>query len=157
MQKIKVNFEVDDRIKLPFGTKRLIKRSVAAALKSEDFLENAEINVSFVNAYDIKELNSDYRNVDKVTDVLSFPLGDKGIYDINPENNCFMLGDVVICYERALEQAAEFGHSQKREISFLTVHSVLHLLGYDHVNNEQEEQQMIEKQKQIMSVLGIGR
>lgn len=157
MQKIKVNFEIDDGIKLPFGTKRLIKRSVAAALKSEDFLENAEINVSFVDAYDIKELNSDYRNVDKVTDVLSFPLGDKGIYDINPENNCFMLGDVVICYERALEQAAEFGHSQKREISFLTVHSVLHLLGYDHVNNEQEEQQMIEKQKQIMSVLGIGR
>lgn len=157
MQKIKVNFEIDDGIKLPFGTKRLIKRSVAATLKSEDFLENAEINVSFVDAYDIKELNSDYRNVDKVTDVLSFPLGDKGIYDINPENNCFMLGDVVICYERALEQAAEFGHSQKREISFLTVHSVLHLLGYDHVNNEQEEQQMIEKQKQIMSVLGIGR
>ena len=157
MQKIKVNFEIGDGIKLPFGTKKLIKRSVAAALKSEDFLESAEVNVSVVDAKTIREMNGEHRRVDKVTDVLSFPLSDNGIYDLNPESNCFMLGDIVICFERALEQAKEFGHSDKREISFLTVHSILHLLGYDHVNGEQEEQQMIEKQKQIMSVLGIGR
>ena len=157
MQKIKVNFEVANGIKLPFGTKKLIKRSCAASLKSEDFLENAEINISVVDANTIKEINNQHRNIDKVTDVLSFPLSDNGVFDLNPENNCYLLGDVVICFERAVEQAIEFGHSQKREISFLTVHSMLHLLGYDHVNGQQEEKQMIEKQKQIMAALGIER
>ena len=155
MQKIKVNFDIANEIKLPFGTKRLIKRSCAAALKSEEFLENAEINVSIVSESEIQSLNSEHRNIDNVTDVLSFPLGENGIYDLNPENNCFMLGDVVICFERAVQQAADFGHSLKREISFLTVHSLLHLLGYDHVNSEEEEKEMITKQKQIMSALGI--
>lgn len=157
MQKIKVNIDVNINNKIPFGTKRLIKRSCAAALKSEDFLENAEINVSIVSENEIRSLNGEHRNIDKVTDVLSFPLGENGIYDINPENNCFMLGDVVICFERAAQQAVEFSHSLKREISFLTVHSILHLLGYDHVNSEQEEREMIKKQKQIMSALGIER
>ena len=157
MQKIKVNFENADGIKIPFGTKQLIKRSCAAVLKSEDFLENAEVNVSIVSADEIKELNGEYRDIDKVTDVLSFPLGENGVYDLNPENNCFMLGDVVICFERAVQQASDFGHSVTREISFLTVHSMLHLLGYDHVNSQDEEKEMFSKQKQIMSALGIER
>lgn len=157
MQKIKVNFEVADGIKIPLGTKRLIKRSCAAVLKSEDFLENAEVNVSIVSADEIKEINGEYRDIDKVTDVLSFPLGENGVYDLNPENNCFMLGDVVICFERAVQQASDFGHSVTREISFLTVHSMLHLLGYDHVNSQYEEKEMFSKQKQIMSALGIER
>lgn len=157
MQKIKVNFEIADGIKIPLGTKRLIKRSCAAVLKSEDFLENAEVNVSIVSADEIKELNGEYRDIDKVTDVLSFPLGENGVYDLNPENNCFMLGDVVICFERAVQQASDFGHSVTREISFLTVHSMLHLLGYDHVNSQDEEKEMFSKQKQIMSALGIER
>ncbi|MBP3692370.1 MAG: rRNA maturation RNase YbeY [Clostridia bacterium] len=157
MQKIKVNFEIADGIKIPLGTKRLIKRSCAAVLKSEDFLENAEVNVSIVSADEIKELNGKYRDIDKVTDVLSFPLGSNGVYDLNPENNCFMLGDVVICFERAVQQASDFGHSVTREISFLTVHSMLHLLGYDHVDSQDEEKEMFSKQKQIMSALGIER
>lgn len=157
MQRIKVNIDVAPEIKIPFGTKRLIKRSCAATLKSEDFLENAELNVSIVGESQIQSLNCEHRNIDKVTDVLSFPLGENGIYDLNPENNCFMLGDVVICFERAVQQAVEFGHSLQRELSFLTVHSILHLLGYDHVNSEQEEQEMINKQKQIMTALGIER
>lgn len=157
MQKIKVNFEIADGIKIPLGTKRLIKRSCAAVLKSEDFLENAEVNVSIVSADEIKELNGEYRDIDKVTDVLSFPLGENGVYDLNPENNCFMLGDMVICFERAVQQASDFGHSVTREISFLTVHSMLHLLGYDHVNSQDEEKEMFSKQKQIMSALGIER
>jgi len=116
--------------------------------------ERTEISVTFVEAEEIRELNRDYRDNDKVTDVLSFPQFD----DLNdiPDFGEICLGDVVICRDRAAEQAEEFGHSFEREIIYLFTHSILHLLGYDHMV-EEEKQEMRAREEEVMSHLGIGR
>ena len=116
--------------------------------------ERTEISVTFVSAEEIRQLNRDYRDNDKVTDVLSFPQFD----DLNdiPDFGEICLGDVVICKERAEEQAEEFGHSFEREIIYLFTHSILHLLGYDHME-EEEKQEMRAREEEIMAHLGIGR
>ncbi len=116
--------------------------------------ERTEISVTFVEAEEIRELNRDYRDNDKVTDVLSFPQFD----DLNdiPDFGEICLGDVVICKERAQEQAEEFGHSFEREIIYLFTHSILHLLGYDHME-EEEKQEMRGREEEVMTHLGIGR
>lgn len=116
--------------------------------------ERTEISVTFVEAEEIRELNRDYRDNDKVTDVLSFPQFD----DLNdiPDFGEICLGDVVICKERAEEQAEEFGHSFEREIIYLFTHSILHLLGYDHME-EDEKQEMRAREEEVMDHLGIGR
>ena len=115
---------------------------------------NCEISVTFVEAPEIKALNSQYRGVDSVTDVLSFPQFD----DLNDlTNECEVcLGDVVICKDRAKEQAEEFGHSFEREIIYLFTHSILHLLGYDHMEDE-EKKEMRAREEEVMSFLGIER
>ena len=105
----------------------------------------------------IKEINNEFRNINKSTDVLSFPLGENGVYDINYSNGAKQLGDIVISVEKAVSQAEEYGHSLTREIAFLTVHSVLHLLGYDHVTSEQDEKEMFKKQEEVLSILDIKR
>ena len=92
----------------------------------------AEISVTFVDNNRIHELNLQYRDKDSATDVLSFPLGENGVYDIDEDNGCKILGDIVISMERAMEQAELYGHTLQREVAYLTVHSMLHLLGYDH-------------------------
>lgn len=89
--------------------------------------------------------------------MLSFPLGENGVYDTNYDTGAKMLGDVVISVSHAIAQAEEYGHSIQREIGFLTVHSMLHLLGYDHVNNEQEEKEMFSRQKEILDMLELKR
>ena len=116
--------------------------------------ERTEISVTFVEAEEIRELNRDYRDNDKVTDVLSFPQFD----DLNdiPDFGEICLGDVVICKDRAEEQAEEFGHSFEREIIYLFTHSILHLLGYDHME-EEEKQEMRAREEEVMTHLGIGR
>lgn len=116
--------------------------------------ERTEISVTFVEAEEIRELNRDYRGNDKVTDVLSFPQFD----DLNdiPDFGEICLGDVVICKERATEQAEEFGHSFEREIIYLFTHSILHLLGYDHME-EEEKKEMRGREEEVMAHLGIGR
>ena len=101
---------------LPDHIKRYIRLCSNNTLKYENFDGNAEISVTFVDEQTIKELNCNFRNKDSITDVLSFPLGENGIYDINPENNCKLLGDVVICLKRAYEQADAYNHSIRREI-----------------------------------------
>ena len=98
-----------------------------------------------------------YRKKDRVTDVLSFPLGQNGHYDTNKETGCALLGDVVISLETAMKQARMYGHSLEREIGFLTVHSMLHLLGYDHETSPLEERQMREKEEEVLGALGISR
>lgn len=158
MAKIKVNISASGcKDKLNADAKALIKQSCEAVLTVEEIFEKCEVNVTVVDEQRIKELNRDYRNVDKVTDVLSFPLCDDGEFDTNPENGNLLLGDVVICITKAKEQAAEYNHSVEREISFLTVHSMLHLLGYDHVGDEIEAECMRSKEKQVMEYLGIKR
>ena len=116
--------------------------------------ERAEISVTFVEGEEIRELNREYRDTDRVTDVLSFPQFD----DLNdiPEVGEICLGDVVICKDRAEEQAEEFGHSFEREIIYLFTHSILHLLGFDHME-EDEKKEMREREEEVMTYLGIGR
>ena len=117
-------------------------------------VDRSEISVTFVDIEEIHQLNLDYRGVDRPTDVLSFPQFD----DLNdlPEDGEIALGDVVICKQKAEEQAEEFGHSFEREIMYLFVHSVLHLLGYDHMD-EDEKKIMRRREEEVMTELGITR
>ncbi len=154
---VKVNISVKQKhIKLPAGTKLLIRKSCTATLEFEGFKSPAEIDVSLVSDEAIKEMNAQFRNIDSETDVLSFPLGENGNFDTNPETGALMLGDVVISVDRAMAQAELYGHGIEREIAFLTVHSVLHLLGYDHVNGGLEKTIMREKEEEILEALGLA-
>ncbi len=135
----------------------LIKKSVSAALRYMEFEYDALVSVTFTDNEGIRELNREHRAKDSATDVLSFPM-----YDFKNGDEPFggedaELGDIVLSLERAYEQAEEFGHSFRREVSFLTVHSVLHLLGYDHETGEEDEREMFRLQDEIMNKLGIKR
>ena len=142
------------KIKVPTGMRMLIRRCCHAVLQLEEFSESAEISVTFTDNEGIRELNRQYRNIDSATDVLSFPMGENGEYDTNLETGAKILGDVVISLEKAKEQSEAFGHSLQREVGYLTAHSVLHLLGYDHVE-KLEKVRMREKEELIMERLGL--
>jgi len=131
--------------------KSIIENVITETLVYENYTQNVEISLSFVTNDEIKMLNNQYRDKDKITDVLSFPLGDE-----NPETKEIMLGDIVISLDKAREQANEYGHEFKREIGFLTVHSMLHLLEYDHENKEDEEE-MFKRQEDILVRVGLDR
>ena len=120
--------------------------------------EGAEVSVSFVTPEEIQSLNREYRGVDSVTDVLSFPQFDSvdDLIDPQEETGVAELGDVVICMERALSQAEEFGHPLEREVIYLFVHSILHLLGYDHIE-EEDKKVMRAREEEVMTELGIER
>ena len=139
-----------DDIKITEEIKNLIEKSIAAVLKVENLDQNVEVSVSFVGDDEIRDLNRDYRGVDKSTDVLSFPMDDEFIIDNR------ILGDVIINTRRVMEQAEELGHSNERELSYLTVHSILHLLGYDHMEDE-DKKEMREREKLAMKELSIYR
>ena len=139
-----------DDIKITDEIKNLIEKSIAAVLKVENLHENVEVSVSFVGDEEIRDLNRDYRGVDKSTDVLSFPMDDEFIIVSR------ILGDVIINTRRVMEQAKELGHSNERELSYLTVHSILHLLGYDHMEDE-DKKEMREREKLAMKELSIYR
>ncbi len=151
-----INFSNEQDIKLSSDIDRLIINACNTVLVNECFNGSAEINVTLVNDERIHSLNKEFRNIDRATDVLSFPLGENGIYDLNPENSCLMLGDVIISAEHALSQAEEFGHSIEREIAYLTVHSVLHLLGYDHIDEGEEKRIMRAKEEEALKLLGLN-
>ena len=156
--KIKVIITNDQNtVKVPSGLRLLIRRCCNAVLLMEEFGDSAEISVRFVDNEQIKELNNEFRDIDKATDVLSFPLGENGVYDHNPATGAALLGDIVISMQRAMEQAEEYGHSLDREVAFLTVHSMLHLLGYDHVNGGLEALRMREKEETVLTQLGLKR
>lgn len=141
-------------VKIPTGLRMLIRRCCNAVLQSENFEGSAEISVTFVDNEEIRKLNSQYRNKDTATDVLSFPMGENGVYDINMETGAKILGDVVLSMEKAIEQSKAYGHSLQREVAYLTAHSVLHLLGYDHIES-MERVRMREKEELIMTKLGL--
>ena len=154
---VKVNIlNKQKKLTLPKGAKLLIRKSCTATLSLEGFDEPAEVDVSLVDDAIIKEINNEQRNIDSATDVLSFPLGENGVYDKNPATGAFMLGDIVISVETALKQADLYGHGIEREIAFLTVHSMLHLLGYDHVKGGLEQSVMREKEEEVLNVLGLA-
>ncbi len=141
-------------IKIPTGMRMLVRRCCNAVLKMENFEGNAEISVTFVDNEQIKELNTQYRDKPIETDVLSFPMGSDGQYDVDPNTGAQILGDVVISMEKALEQSELYGHSFQREVGYLTAHSVLHLLGYDHMK-PLERVRMREKEEYVMDMLGL--
>lgn len=153
----KVNiYNKQKKIRIPTGTRLLIRKACIATLRFEEFEKQAYIDVSLVDDGQIKEMNAQFRNIDKSTDVLSFPLGENGIYDEDPETGLACLGDIVISVEHAFAQADLYGHSIQREFAFLTVHSMLHLLGYDHVAGGLEQRIMEEKQEAILEQLGLA-
>ena len=132
----------------------IMKKSAEYCLEAEGLgSEACEVSVSFVSKDRIRELNRTYRGIDKVTDVLSFPQYEAKEYMTGP---LIELGDVVICKERAEEQSETFGHSFEREMLYLFVHSMLHLLGYDHMEND-EKKEMRVKEEAIMKYLNLGR
>ncbi|MCQ2486335.1 MAG: rRNA maturation RNase YbeY [Clostridia bacterium] len=144
-------------VKIPKGIRLLIRRCCTAVLVMEGFTTDAEVSVTLVDNERIRELNSQYRNIDKETDVLSFPLGADGVYDVNLDTGDAQLGDIVLSIPKALEQAEDYGHSLEREIGYLTVHSMLHLLGYDHENGGLELVRMREKEEKALTELGLRR
>lgn len=136
-----------DILEITLGNMKAIEKAVEAVLKSEGAQGDFEVSVSFVTNEEIKTLNKEYRNVDLETDVLSFPLEDE--FD-----GTVILGDIVLSTQKIIEQANDFGHSMEREMLYLTVHSMLHLLGYDHMNAD-EKNEMRSKEKEVMKELKI--
>ncbi len=143
----------------------LFEKTVAEALRHEEVDTPCEVSLTVTLPEEIRALNRDYRETDRVTDVLSFPQWDyegqpaasflKNC-EVDPDTNEVCLGDIVICLERAKEQAADYGHSLERELGFLCAHSMLHLLGYDHMVPE-EEKEMFARQEEILQAIGLTR
>lgn len=163
-------FEDEQRRRLDFSCEDLAVQVIGKVLDEEKCPYEAEISLTLVDNGQIQEMNRRFRGIDRATDVLSFPMiewDEPAYYSqledeetaseyFDPENGELTLGDIVISVERAEEQAAEYGHSIRREIAFLIAHSTLHLLGYDHMTPD-EAQVMEEKQERALSGLGITR
>lgn len=146
----------EDGFDMNSGMTGLMERAAAACIDLEDNPKldpkRCSVSVSFAMKKEIQQLNKAYRGVDSPTDVLSFPQYNN--LEELPEEGDLLLGDVVICIEIALEQAKEYGHSQERELLYLFTHSILHLLGYDHMN-EEDKKIMREKEEKVMAELGL--
>lgn len=145
------------KVKIPTGIRLLIRRCCHAVLELEKFEGSAEVSVTFVDNEQIRQLNKKHRDIDRETDVLSFPLGENGEYDVNMSTGAKVLGDIVISVEKAVEQANLYNHPLQREIGFLTVHSMLHLLGYDHEQGGIQEVHMREKEETVLTQIGWKR
>ena len=151
---LKIYFE-NDQSKEPvtYQTKLLVRHAVLATLRHESVRGHSEVSVTFTDNEGIRALNQRFRDIDRPTDVLSFPLFEQGPGGAEFGN---MLGDIVLSLEKCREQGEEYGHGFVRECAFLTVHSTLHLLGYDHETSEQDEREMREKQSAIVAKMGLG-
>lgn len=157
--KLKVYFENEQElIPLTYKTKMLVRNAIEETLDYEQYGNVCEVSVSFTDNAGIWELNKKFRGIDRPTDVLSFPLFDyEGESEEPPVDELMgMLGDIVLSLEQAKAQAEEYGHSFDREVAFLTVHSMLHLLGYDHETGEEDEADMRRRQSEIMERMGLS-
>ena len=162
---IPITFEAESPF--AFDAEALLRQVIIAVLDSEDCPYECEIDVLLTDNEAIREINREERGIDAPTDVLSFPLVDfeaPAVFDrleddptlFHPETGELMLGDMVISVEKAVSQAKEYGHSERRELAFLAAHSTFHLLGYDH-ETEEERLVMEEKQENVLQELGITR
>lgn len=163
---ISIEYEAEKKLDLPY--EEIIRDIVEASLDYEECPYEAEVNVVLTDNPGIREINRDYRQIDAPTDVLSFPLVDyvaesdfghveEAAEDyFNPETGELMLGDIIISVDKVEEQAEKYGHSQRRELAFLVAHSMLHLCGYDHME-EEERIRMEERQRAILSERGYER
>ena len=162
-----ISYEADTLLSIPYEA--IIRRVAEAALDQEGCPYEAEVSVTLTSGEEVRRLNREFRGRDKTTDVLSFPMAEyerpadfgflesDGASDcFNPETGELLLGDIVLSVEKIREQAEEYGHSLKRELAFLTAHSMLHLMGYDHVEDE-ERHLMEERQRLLMKALEIPR
>lgn len=151
--KLKIYFESTlGDTKVTYKLKMLMRKAIEETLKYEGIEDECEVSLTFTDNEGIRELNRTYRNIDRATDVLSFP---QIAYDEGEEAGG-SLGDIVLSVERAKEQAEEFGHSFERECAFLCVHSVLHLLGYDHELSDEDDEDMRRRQREIMEIMGLS-
>lgn len=158
MDKLKVLISnMQKEIKIPTGIRLLIRKCCHAVLQFEDMHGNFEVSVSFLDLEQIQQLNKEFRQKDTPTDVLSFPSGEDGKFDTNSETGATMLGDIAICIPKVYEQAEQFGHSIQREFAYLTVHSMLHLLGYSHEAGGIATVRMREREEEVLSRLGLQR
>lgn len=153
----------ENEVEVPEGLEEQFQRVITAALNAEGVDVPCEINVLVTDDEGIHQINLEQRDIDRPTDVLSFPMFElepgehPDELDADPETELVPLGDMVISLERAGEQAREFGHSVEREVCYLTVHSVLHLLGYDHMDEGPMKAQMRAREEEILGALGITR
>jgi probable rRNA maturation factor len=153
--KIKIYFSnKQNKLNAGFLLRSRLSKAIAAALKYEGFDYPCEISLTFVDNEGIREMNREYRGKDSSTDVLSFPMYEFCEGETLPQDRRIELGDIVVSLEKAKEQSVEFGHSYERESAFLCVHSVLHLLGYDHERSPEDEEDMCRRQREIMIQLG---
>ena len=158
-----INIGFDTGVEDEQSVSELIRTCALRVLESEKVPFDAAIDVTVVDADTIRQMNAEYRDKDAVTDVLSFPMYEflNGVpqeeLEREPDSGCIMLGDMILCYTRACEQATEFGHSPARECGYLTTHSVLHLLGYDHERNDADTRLMRGKEEDNLSFLGLTR
>ena len=163
---VNIDYESEDRLDLPYET--IIQEIVEEAVDYEDCPYEAEVNVLLTDNEGIRQINRQYRQIDSPTDVLSFPMADydepadfdrleeQGADYFNPETGELLLGDIVISVDKVKEQALKYGHSESRELAFLVAHSMLHLFGYDHM--EDEERKVMEgKQEEILERKGYSR
>lgn len=168
-----MNIEIEKEVEFvfEFEIEELVNSVIEECLNYENCPYEAKVMVTFTDNEGIRELNKNYRDIDRETDVLSFPMveydepGDFSVLEDNEDNlyDCFdpdtgelVLGDIVISVDRAEEQAAEYGHSLKREIAFLIAHSMFHLFGYDHMEDD-ERKEMESRQREVLEILGITR
>ena len=150
--KLYIDFSRTETAQITLTHKSLVRLAVLSTLMLEDFPYDARVSVTFCDNKYIHKLNREYRQVDRATDVLSFPMYDGDF----PEEECIPyaeLGDIVLSLERAYEQADELGVPKLREVVFLTVHSTLHLLGYDHERSEEDDALQCERQRVIMQYI----
>lgn len=165
---VTVQLEYEAKETFSFDYEALIKRVIETACDYADCPYEAEVNVVVTDNEGIREINREYRQIDAPTDVLSFPmltydepgsftfLDEEEAGDFNPDTGELLLGDIMLNYDRVIAQAESYGHSIERELAFLTAHSMLHLFGYDHME-EEERQVMEQKQEELMQLLGISR
>ena len=156
---LRIYFQNDQKKhRIHYQLQMLIRRTILETLDYEGMENDVEVSVTFVDDEGIRELNNRFRKLDKPTDVLSFPLLDYEGESEEPffDELCNNLGDIVISLERAMAQANEFGHSFEREVAFLTAHSMLHLLGYDHELSDEDDADMRARQNDIMERLGLS-
>ena len=165
MKKYQVNITFDVFTLRQYLITNIVQQCVEAALREEKVSVPCEINVLITNDRGIRAINNASRNIDKPTDVLSFPMFqlEPGVPPedesyLDPETGLCPLGDMAISLERAISQAKEFGHSVRREVGYLTIHSMLHLLGYDHMDEGEEKARMRQREEAIAAtVKGVSR
>lgn len=162
-----LTIEEETELFFGFDHKKLAEEVIRTVLEIEQFPYEAEINLLLVSLEEIQDINHNQRQIDCPTDVLSFPMIaydcpgnffeiEQDQDNFNPDTGEALLGDIVLCIDKVREQAKQFGHSEKREYAFLILHSVLHLLGYDHMEPK-EAKQMEDKQNHILDRMGIAR